>query len=108
MLHLFDTSFQVIGGYSRISTLGCVILLSQDIGWYSLLVRVTKHVVLPVVYKQVPPSPDQPSERDDIFLENLTFAVREKGYFKLCTIQYMVLYDRPSSTLHENLPMLSE
>ena len=68
----------------------------------------TKHVVPPVVYKQVPPSPNQPTERDDIFLENLTFAVREKGYFKLSTIQYMVLYDRPPLTLHENLPMLSE
>ena len=44
-------------------------IFSQVIGWRSLLVRVTRtlHVVPPVIHKQDPLSPDQPSETDDIF-----------------------------------------
>ena len=74
-------SFQTINWFCRIWSFGCVIIFSQSIGWCSPPGRLPKHVVLPVVNKQVPPTPDQPSETDDIFLETSQIAAREKRLF---------------------------
>ena len=72
------------------------------------MVRVTMHIVPPVVQQDVP-SPDQPSETDDIFLETYHlqhFTTNVIFKLALCHIWSCMIVRLPNQ--HKNLPMVLE